>query len=74
MEAYEFQATLIDGIIRIPVEYRNKLFGNVKVILIQENVSGKSADNKDLAKENPFPYFAVDTTGYVFNREEANER
>jgi hypothetical protein len=25
-------------------------------------------------ERTPFPYFAVDTTGYVFDREEANAR
>jgi len=69
MEAYEFQTALNDGIIRIPAEFRNKISGNVKVILIQEKTEGKK-----MPKKPAFPYFAVDTTGYVFDREEANER
>ena len=74
MEAYEFQTTLIDGIIRIPAEYKNKLFGKVKVILIKDSVSTKTTDSSACVSETSFPYFAVDTTGYVFNREDANER
>jgi len=66
MTAYEFQTAVGDGIIQIPLEYRNKLSGNIRVILMQEEAApGKTME---------FPYFAIDTTGYVFNREEANER
>ena len=72
MRTYEFQAALTDGIIRIPDEYQNKLCGKVRVILIQEDAGLNKTTGKDA--ESSFPYFAVDTTGYVFNREEANER
>lgn len=71
MESYEFNTSLSDGIIRIPIEFHEKIFKNaknVKVIIIPE------ADEKVSAKKSFFPYFAVDTTGYVFDREEANER
>ena len=72
MEAYEFQTAVNDGVIRIPVKYRNKLSGKVKVILMRENDIRKKTNNKKTKAD--FPYFAIDTTGYVFNREEANER
>ena len=68
MEAYEFHTALNDNVIRIPVEYRNKFSGKVRVILMQEK------QEKSNKKKSAFPYFAIDTTGYVFNREEANER
>ena len=68
MLAYEFQTALKDGIIQIPAEIQNKMFGKVKVILMSEEVSRMERE------ESTFPYFAVDTTGYVWNREEANER
>ncbi|MCL1806570.1 MAG: hypothetical protein FWG31_02585 [Oscillospiraceae bacterium] len=74
MEAYEFQSSLTDGIIQVPAEFRNKLFGNVKVILMQENLSKNNTQNENLSQKTDFPYFAIDTTGYTFNREEANER
>ena len=68
MVSCEFQTVLRDGIIHVPLEYRNKLIGRFKVILIEEK------DDKAELRKNAFPYFAIDTTGYVFNREEANER
>jgi hypothetical protein len=69
MMPYEFETAVMDGIIRIPVEYKNKIKGKVKVILLSEDVEKNVA-----AKKFSFPYFAVDTTNYVFDREEANER
>ena len=72
MESYEFKTSLNDGIIRIPIELREKIYKNaknIKVILIPE------VDEEEInTKKSSFPYFAVDTTGYVFDREEANER
>ena len=68
MLAYEFQTALNEGVIRIPADIQNKMFGKVRVILMSEDVSRKERE------ESSFPYFAVDTTGYVWNREEANER
>ena len=70
MVAYEFKTTLHDGVIQIPAEYRNMIMGNVKIIIVQEDETIKLINNQ----ESSFPFFAVDTTGYVFNRDEANER
>ena len=69
MMPYEFETAVRNGVIRIPVEYKNKVKGKVRVILLPEDVD-KNAE----AKQFSFPYFAVDTTNYVFDREEANER
>ena len=74
MEAYEFQTAVNDGVIRIPAKYRNKLFGKVKVILMRDDSVRKKTNTKKNVKKSDFPYFAIDTTGYVFNREDANER
>ena len=65
MAAIEFQTVANDGIIYIPDIYHDKLWGKVKVIIM--------TDESDF-KETLFPYFSVDTTGYVFNRDEANAR
>lgn len=73
MLAYEFQAAVNDGIIYIPAEYKNKVADKVKVIILSEETIERSDDNKNNKKAS-FPYFAVDTTGYFFDREEANER
>jgi len=66
MQAFEFQATAQDGIIRIPDKYVKKIPQKIKVIVL--------ADKIEKEEKVLFPYFAVDTTGYVFDREEANER
>jgi len=73
MMAYEFQATINDNIIQIPAEYRNRISKKVKIILLSEEIAEQSITEK-MAKKSSFPYFAVDTTGYTFDREEANER
>jgi hypothetical protein len=67
MQAYEFNTTAKDGFIKIPTEYEKKIPGNVRVIVF--------AEKKPLSRKSKrFPYFALDTTGYKFDREEANER
>ena len=70
MMAYEFQAAVNDGIIRIPSEYKNKISKMVKVILLSEE-STKKLNNE---KKSIFTAMKLDTRGFVFNREEANER
>jgi len=65
-QAFEFQATAQDGFIRIPDIYAKKMPRKIKVIVL--------ADKIEKDEKAPFPYFAVDTTGYVFDREEANAR
>lgn len=49
MEAYEFQTAVNDGIINIPAEYRNKLSGKIKVILLSND-----SDCEEVKKE-PIP-------------------
>ena len=65
-QAFEFQATAQDGIIRIPDIYAKIMPRKIKVIVL--------ADETEKEEKTPFPYFAVDTAGYVFDREEASER
>ena len=67
MQAYEFYASIEDGIIKIPNEHVGKLPSYVKIIILaNEKTSG--------GKRCAFPDFAIDTSSFVFNREEANER
>jgi len=65
-QAFEFQATAQDGFIRIPDIYAKIMPRKIKVIVL--------ADKAEKEEKSPFPYFAVDTSGYIFDREEANER
>ena len=67
MLAYEFQTAVNDGIIYIPDEYKNKLSKKVKVILLSEEPVEKK-------KKAMFKAMKLDTQGFIFNREEANER
>ena len=66
MQAFEFQTTVQDGYIRIPDNYVKTIPQKIKVIVLAESASEKKLD--------PFPFFGVDTTGYVFDREDANAR
>lgn len=66
MQAFEFEAITQDGIIKIPRAYAEKVPRKVKVILL--------ADHTEKKELEPFPYLGIDTSGYVFDREEANAR
>jgi len=66
MQAYEFYAITENGFIRIPDEYKKKLGEKVKVIVVND-------ENSDLDWDELFPPM-INTKGFKFNREEANER
>lgn len=66
MRAYEFVSTVDNGIIHIPEQYRDKITSSVKVIVLSE----EPVKSKVL----PFSALRIDTKGFKFNREEANER
>ena len=68
MQAYEFESVYRDGVITVPEWIRSKIYNaSVKVILLQR-------DAKPVEREPEFQAIHVNTTGLVFNREEANER
>ena len=67
MQAFEFHTTAQDGFIRIPEEYIRKIPSSVKVIVL-------AGEKPKSGKRNLFPDFGIDTTGFVFDREQANER
>jgi len=71
MIAYEFKTTVSNGVIRIPAEYKDKVPGVVKVILLSDESVKCVGSNK---KKAVFTAMSLDTKGFVFNREEANER
>jgi hypothetical protein len=73
MEAYEFQTEVSDGIIHIPNEYKNRVADNVRVILLIDKPSAQSSHLID-TKKPTFSAMKLDTRGFIFDREEANER
>jgi hypothetical protein len=72
MQAYEFVAKPEDGRITIPAEYRHLITSNVRVIVLP------SADKTDLPhpcrKSDLILPPSINTEGWKFDREEANER
>jgi len=65
---YEFQMNFEGEILRLPEQFRNKR-GIAKIILMPDDADDTSARQKPV-----FNAFRIDTTGFKFNREEANER
>ena len=71
MEAVEFEATIYNGMIPIPTQYRDTLIDKMEVIVhATENCSQKPFKQQ----KKKLHYIGIDMTGYKFNREEANER
>jgi hypothetical protein len=69
MQAYEFNTVVHEGIIRIPEQYQDKLLSPVRVILLSNATApAVSTGNKK------FTAMKLKTKGFIFNREEANER
>jgi hypothetical protein len=67
MSAYQFDAVIEDGAIRIPGKYANKLTKKVRVVVMPEK-------DDVIDKASLFPNLHLDTRGYKFDREEANAR
>ena len=69
MQAYEFNATIQDGIIHIPEQLADENLSWVKVILLADSVK-RTADSR----KGKFTAMQLKTKGFKFNREEAHER
>jgi hypothetical protein len=72
----KFETTVIDDIIRIPDRYVSKVPPEVRVTLAPATAS-KIKRGSMAAGALPRGYFSavnIDTRGFKFNREEANER
>jgi hypothetical protein len=65
MEAIEFNATVENGVIPIPESYKNKIPNRVKVILAE--------DNTVIRRTIDFDSLVLDTKGFKYSREEAND-
>jgi len=74
MQAYEFIATPIDGVIKIPTKYRDKIKAGVKVIILEQEVQIATQSKPAIKKSDLLAAPAYDTTGWRFDREEANAR
>ena len=53
MEAVEFQARIEDGIIRVPDQFRERLAGSVRVILLAEDPAPEGQDMIGRLLQNP---------------------
>ena len=67
MQAVEFSATIKNGVIPIPTQYKNNISDKVRVIVFPEIY-------KEKQKKKKIYSIGIDMTGFKFNREEANER
>ena len=65
MDAYQFYATPENGLIQIPEYYRDKILSRSRVTIQVE----EKASVRDILLPP-----TLDTRGWKFNREEANER
>jgi len=67
----EFNATVENGVIPIPHQYRDTFSDNVKVIVRADE---RASQEPVKQKKKEIYSIGIDMTGYKFNREEANER
>jgi hypothetical protein len=67
MHAYQFEAEIKDGTIKVPEEYAGLTSSMVKVLILP-SVSGA------VDKASVFPDLKLKTNDIRFSREEANER
>ena len=67
MSAYQFNAVIEGGTIRVPDEYAGRLTSKVRVVVMPENKTV-------VDKASLFPNLHLDTRNYKFDREEANAR
>lgn len=77
-ETYEFEAAVVGGVIRVPDNLKDRLPAKVKVTVTAESKgpiiipAGKSGPG-ELTLDD-FSALKIDTKGWKFDREEANER
>jgi len=75
MQAYEFVAKPENGAIPIPEEFRNRIISDVKVIVLETKLNGFGFNEAGKGNKSDLLLPPVlDTKGWKFSREEANER
>ena len=67
MKAFEFSTIVKEGNIRVPDKYLAQIKSPVKVIVLAQDYSPPLNKKK-------FTAMSLDTRGYKFDRDEANER
>ena len=67
MQAIEFNATVENGVIPIPRQYKKSVIDKVRVIVFSEKTAERSKKKKIYS-------IGINMKGYKFNREEANDR
>ena len=76
MQAFEFYTSPKDGIIQIPEQYRSQVSEQVLVIVLEHKPSMQNQHGKASKKRKSDLLLppTLDTRGWKFDREEANER
>jgi len=75
MQAYEFYAVPENGTIKIPKQFKNKIITGVKVILLEKKAIKLNNDETNpLKRTDSLSPVSIDTRGWKFDKEEANER
>ena len=77
MRTIQFESVVNNNIIAIPIKYRGKIRSGSKVKVSTTILSGTLANAKMKAgalSVNDFTALRIDTRGFKFDREEANER
>ena len=77
MTAIQFETVVVDNMIRIPDQYTAEVPSSVRVTIMPAAESKIRFSPKSKAGKLPadaFTALKLDTRGYKFNREEANER
>jgi len=74
MQAYEFLTKPTNGIITIPEEIRRKITSNIKVIILELDQGSTDDNSATIRKSKMILPPSLDTRGWKFDREEANER
>jgi hypothetical protein len=67
MLAFEFNSVVDNGAIKVPQRYIERLPAAVKVIVLAD-------DTVHPARKKRFTALSLDTKGFTFDRNEANER
>jgi uncharacterized membrane protein len=73
MEAIEFKTVLKDGKVTIPIEYSTQWEGKPIRVIVLEDVE-QSTQSVDQSGGSPFQAVSIKTSGFKFDRAEANAR